>query len=132
MTDQMSWRTLSKLRIAWSVAWGIATVTSIVLWMRSYQGFDRVTVGALTFASARGHLLVAKDFRMTVGFASFTPVITGMKAAYSASLPTWMLTSVAAAFCLAPWLYWKFSLRTLLIATMLVAICLGTIVYVMR
>ena len=32
-----------KLRIAWSVVWGIATVLLIVLWVRSYWKAEAVT-----------------------------------------------------------------------------------------
>jgi hypothetical protein len=37
-----------KLRIAWSVAWGIAAVLLIVLWARTYQHVDMLSVSAET------------------------------------------------------------------------------------
>jgi hypothetical protein len=43
-------------------------------------------------------------------------------------VPGWFLVSVAAASAVSPWLPWRFSLRTLLIASTLVAIILGIIV----
>jgi len=79
-----------KLGIAWSVAWGLATVLLCVLWVRDY--LDTRLVASLPFAFP---LLAA------VGLA-IAPWATG---------PT------------------RFSLRTLLIATTLVAVVLGLIVW---
>jgi hypothetical protein len=46
------------------------------------------------------------------------------------AIPIWLLLLVSAAFAIAPWIEWsrRFSLRTLLIATTLVAVVLGSIV----
>jgi hypothetical protein len=44
--------------------------------------------------------------------------------------PHWFLSALAATFAIVPWIHklrWRFSLRTLLIATTLVAVGLGTI-----
>ena len=49
-----------KLRIAWSVGWGIACVLLIVLWVRSYwrgrQSFDTNQSVALAISSDNGVL----------------------------------------------------------------------------
>ena len=45
------------------------------------------------------------------------------------SFPHWFLVLLSAAFATAPWLHWRYSLRTLLIATTLVAVVLGLIVW---
>jgi hypothetical protein len=50
-------------------------------------------------------------------------------------VPYWFLVVIAgisAALCGIPWVKWHFSLRTLLIATTLVAVGLGVIVYASR
>jgi hypothetical protein len=50
-------------------------------------------------------------------------------------LPYWpvvLLASTLAVLGVLPWLRWRFSLRTLLIATTLVALVLGAIVYAVR
>ena len=47
-------------------------------------------------------------------------------------VPYWSLVSLSAVFAYLPWLHWRFSLRTLLIATTLVAVLLGAIVYAIR
>ena len=48
------------------------------------------------------------------------------------TVPTWLLVSLFAAFAALPWLRWRFSLRTLLIATTLIAVVLGIIVWMTR
>ena len=45
-----------KLRIAWSVVWGIAAVLLIVLWVRSYWLADSIYVGlAIALCRCGGH-----------------------------------------------------------------------------
>ena len=44
----------------------------------------------------------------------------------------WSLVSLSAVFAILPWLRWRFSLRTLLIATTLIAIVLGLVVWSSR
>jgi hypothetical protein len=51
---------------------------------------------------------------------------------YELSLPYWLLVLTSAAFGAIPWIHWRFSVRTLLIATTLVAVMLGLIVYAAR
>jgi hypothetical protein len=48
------------------------------------------------------------------------------------SVPDWFLVLVSATFAVAPWLRWRFSLRTLLFATTLAALALGLIVWSVR
>jgi hypothetical protein len=45
------------------------------------------------------------------------------------SLPYWFVIAMSAALATVPWLRWRFTLRTLLIATTLVAVMLGLIVW---
>jgi hypothetical protein len=47
-------------------------------------------------------------------------------------VPNWLLVVPLAIAVAIPWLRWRFSLRTLLIATTLVAVVLGLIVYAAR
>ena len=42
--------------------------------------------------------------------------------------PCWFLVALSATLAVAPWIRWRFSLRTLLITTMLVAVVLGIVV----
>jgi len=46
--------------------------------------------------------------------------------------PYWLLITCVAALAVLPWMRWRFSLRTLLIATTLVAVVLGLIVWTIR
>jgi hypothetical protein len=48
------------------------------------------------------------------------------------SVPYWLSMSFIAALAVAPWLRWRFSLRTMLFATTIVAVALGTIVWFYR
>jgi hypothetical protein len=50
------------------------------------------------------------------------------------SFPHWVLVLLFAIFAAAPWIRWskRFSLRTLLIATTLVAVVLGAVIYLAR
>src|SRR6476620_6466011 len=48
-----------KLRIAWSVVWGLAAVLLIALWVRSYWRHDKLNLQYALYAdfqSGRGHL----------------------------------------------------------------------------
>jgi hypothetical protein len=47
-------------------------------------------------------------------------------------LPHWFVVGIVATLTSIPWLRWQFSLRTLLIATTLVAALLGLIAYAVR
>jgi hypothetical protein len=46
--------------------------------------------------------------------------------------PHWFAVALVGVVSVAPWLRWRFSLRTLLIATTLVAAATGTIIYLAR
>jgi hypothetical protein len=184
-----------KLRIAWSLFWGLAALLLIVLWARSYSYLDIVkgpwlSGRAFQVASTTGRFLVTR-FQLTKGdhfgwvrstqsqvddnFNS-DPKITYLKnqldmmrlaeqhgsepdekryslmiedmnrkiAALRVSyanqfstratwrVPIWCVVISAATLAAVPWLPNRFSLRTLLIATSLVALVLGLVVYVTR
>ncbi len=142
-----------KLRIAWSVFWGLACVLLIVLWVRSwsiqnpadtYYGDDwihkvpgerlfkifsnRSGVRLMTASWAGGwRLPVLEDDRTVIGFG----VLRGPTSLY-VRVPHWFLVSLTVLFATSPWFPWsrQFSVRTLLIATTLVAVVLGLIVAV--
>ncbi len=149
-----------KLRIAWSVAWGVAAVVLVVLWVRSYWRADGAFGRAyqqtsLSISSIRGKLLIetiqspiiigwkflsfpseSKDdpsfwAKTHFGFGILDRPLLGRIYIF----PHASLLVLFAAFTTAPWLPWwrrptgRFSLRTLLIATTLVAFGLGLIVW---
>jgi hypothetical protein len=143
-----------KLRIAWLVVCGIACVMLIALWVRSYESAIVLNEGitkthALTLISQRG-FCGAVLFDPTVyaspkwGLITVSPQTWGSPswdfAIHSKSdryvqvmAPWWFVVlSVAIMSIIAPQLKWRFSLRTLLIATTLVAVVLGLVVYAAR
>jgi hypothetical protein len=143
-----------KLRIAWSMFWGLICVLLIVLWVRSYWWSDVVQVIAPTCDaradSANGGTTISVffDSDREVGYewnrnsyrhntamrppnATWKFDIYMTRRGLDASLPHWfylLLTSLVAA---AAWIR-RFTLRTLLIATTLVAVVLGLIVYAVK
>ena len=142
-----------KLRIAWSVGWGIACVLLIVLWVRSYWYADGIWVHFPTDCYAAGMsnrgFIEVGEYRNTSSprlkfelwtfdlrkdqvllelpfyFFSFAENAGG----YELWVPTWFAILLAASCGIGVWLPWRFSLGTLLIATTLVAVVLGLIVW---
>jgi hypothetical protein len=144
--------TYRKLRIAWSVGCGIVAVLLCMLWVRSYWRVDAVVYKNLAnfvtgVASIRGcvwlqHLQLAPGQQFASGQEPpagwlFVSRHSGPSIRWSWSqsntsigVPIFLLVAVSAALVSAPWLPFKrFSLRTLLIATTLVAVVLGLIVW---
>jgi hypothetical protein len=159
-----------KLRIAWSVVWGVASVLLIALWVRSYWRMDTLELpspfpscGAkIESFDGRVRLLIIDDDKSTwkwaidscerdlalrwleaqikVGEAQYREISNLRYAHYinfqglqrprllRIHCPYWLWVSFGAFLSFVPWLRWRFSLRTLLIATTLVAVVLGLIV----
>lgn len=141
-----------KLRIAWSVWWGVVAVLLVILWVRSYRWYDIKPGGRIT--SANGCLHVAREVKLS-WYADSTPiepevithefgftsiVTVGPTVGSTAvpvggggiGLPYWLLVMSALTLVVAPWirgLPYRFSLRTALIATTLVAVGLGVIAW---
>lgn len=163
----------SKLRIAWSVACGIACVLLIALWVRSYWRLDefhvtskarltRVTsnYGKLQFATETDLVsgpygnnsgIVLGDYVESWGLwhqdalanAILPPMPQYSWFGFSYSrvvdsvaivMPTWSVVLIFAILSTATWtahLGRRFSLRTFMIATTLVAVALGLIAWSM-
>ena len=152
-----------KLRIAWSVGWGVACLLLTALWVLSFW-LSFLAGGSI---SAGRQLYLSSELG-EIGFKSLTPVssvpvptiqplnvyvkqINAERAEYIgasrkmgrtvagvrsenisngwgvATILLWPVL-LAAGFAALPWFRWQFSLRTLLIATTLVAAVLGLIV----
>ena len=142
-----------KLRIAWSVGWGLACLLLIVLWVRSYSWLDGFTV-PVSASSAVGagtlpgvvvaavrhvpekfrieHRLVTEWRTMHSGPSQLwggTMLTQSTSAVY---MPCWPLILVSVLLGGVPWrkrFGRRFSVRTLLIATTLVAAMMGLIVW---
>ena len=147
-----------KLRIAWSVFWGVAAVLLVVLWVRSYRWVDMVAVANTAIGSSmRGQIYVGERIAIDaplmkkastyVGYENHFWILSvdikglGISPRYNVvpygnpvALPYCLLVLAMPAFGVIPWIRWsnRFSLRTLLIATTLIAVVLGLIVALTR
>jgi hypothetical protein len=117
---------LRYLRIAFSATCLAACVLLTVLWWRSYSACVTMNLGPfdsfISFTSDEGTLLFAypaDNFGTQVKFIN---------------VPSWFTVLIAATLAVLPWIQWskRFSLRTLLIATTLIALMLGIIVWMWR
>jgi hypothetical protein len=145
-----------KLRIAWSVAWGIVCVLFIGLWVRSYKTADLFTLPITTnklfgLTSDKGVFLasfyswppgpmVGSIWDRWHGTYKPGPRVNAKAWDYGAlpsgssgwyiQMPQMQFIFAAMFLAGASWLpVRRFSLRTLLIATTLVAVGLGLIVW---
>jgi hypothetical protein len=151
-------RYLRYSRIALSTICGLAAVLLIIMWARSYGTWDRCfRTGknhGLQLNSTLGHvvLVVAERPQKFIPFfiahvptperfqAEFDKNVLGFYSERTPSglildVPYWFLLLLSIAAAVAPWrrqLRWQFSLRTLLVATTIVAVMLGLIVYFAR
>jgi hypothetical protein len=150
-----------KLRIGWSVAWGVVAVLLVALWVRSYWNYYAIAyidtsfgdVGTFFYQGSAGLELNRVstpppfaqwwDFK-SIPFSADLPVEPGNRIVDGMQLRSYSVTHstgvvfpiplaalVAVALAALPRLY-RFSLRTLLIATTLVAVGLGLAVYAAR
>jgi hypothetical protein len=139
-----------KLRIAWSVGWGIFGLLLIVLWVRSYWRGDWLdhndrnntlisigsSSGALSFTRLesyipdryvpkRGWTCYATKAEEPLGQWLYWQYLPGI---FIVSTSYLFFVLLVAATSAAPWVRWRFSLSTLLIGMTLVALVLGLIV----
>jgi hypothetical protein len=145
-----------KLRIAWSVLCGIACLLLIALWVRSYWWFDSyyLRVGATRCGgdSLRGSVVLhLQDTRLmetfSTGYTSKSAedvhrakeirdlwnfYFANWGAGYYVVFPNWFAILLLSASAFASWRRWRFTIRTLLVATTLIAVVLGLIVYATR
>jgi glucan phosphoethanolaminetransferase (alkaline phosphatase superfamily) len=147
-------RTLRYLRILWTIFCGIACVLLIVLWVRSYwraDGFIRFSNGGgmLGIESASGilHPFFNEPRRVGGNWEWVNERFDGEQKNFKhhifefddSEYPTelhlyvahWLCALSFAVLSAIPWIPWskRFTLRTLLTATTLVAVVLGLIVW---
>jgi hypothetical protein len=137
-----------KLRIAWSVASGVVAVLLIVLWVRSLRKFDVLNVWPPnSIVSMRGRLLVGEKFTVDEARVSVDSILESQLAGHpieiwtvsdgvlirsgtGTAVPIGLLVLLPAMLTAVPWLRCRqFSLRTLLIATTLLAVVLGLVLW---
>jgi hypothetical protein len=146
-----------KLRITWSVALAIACIAVVVLWARSYRSWhiaqredaDRgwltrvgSSEGTVWFYNGPSPLRSSGwSFRelphcvpgiklLNTGPPQFECVISS--ASQEVRAPHWFLAAICGVVAGAPWLRWRFSLRTLLIVVTVLGPILGTIITTTR
>jgi hypothetical protein len=138
------------LRIAWSVVWGVSCILLVVLWVRSYSWSEFLRI---PITDSYGVFGTNFNGQTSVGILRTIPRkwsidrwspnrfdpngvrhLFGQFGTQPSTLfvPSWFLVVFAGSLAAAPWIVWpnRFTLRTLLIATTLVAIVLGMIVAV--
>lgn len=155
-------RLFKYLRIAFSALCGFVCVLLVVFWVRSYFRWDMVAWGVTTqqgfilSSQSGGTVLQYSDVSEFPGTLVKWRVeslpspdtdilpIAGIEEAYAGFLfvggghgflfvlPYWFLVPLTAVFAALPWLRWRFSLLTLLIATTFIAVVLASIVHAMR
>jgi hypothetical protein len=150
-------RVLRYLRIAFSVTCLIACVMLIVLWVRSCSRLDycKLPVGSLHIHTIKGQiiffaLLDRPDWKagsVPMQYVAHHPVLSSPYSGWQTAsgftiseeppaahlqLRFWIVIPIVAVVGILPWLPWRFTTRTLLIATTLVAVVLGLIVYFAR
>jgi hypothetical protein len=131
-----------KLRIGWSVAWGVLAVLLVADCVtRQYRRADielirRSGPGPTGVAIYRDKLALSWE-----PSAPYRPEWAGQINRYGFRYnmysngswnvwgPLWLVSAVAASIAAVPWVRFRFGLRTLLIATTLVAAVLGLIVW---
>ena len=143
-----------KLRIAWSVAWAVVAVLLCVLWVRSYTSGDSIrrageendialmsVIGTVQLASFHNPLGL-RDGSWRISHTELDPT-TGPKNVFQwfdwdndpsyglrIITPWWIHVAIVATLGFLPWFsVRRFSLRTILIATTLVAVGLGLVVW---
>jgi hypothetical protein len=134
-----------KLRIAWSLFWGVPCVLLIVLWVRSYSQVDAAYVARWHSAiSSMGTLYIDAGLSWTwaatcheFGWPALQWVVLKNDSEVAVkegnvAFPISRLVLLTAAFAPLSWINSRFSVRTLLIITTLVAVWLGLAVYVAR
>jgi hypothetical protein len=142
-----------KLRIAWSVVWGVACVLLIALLVRSFRSTEAIHGDLcghylILISSGDNFFVVAHTippgsipniWRYTQPPGThLRPQITWFDFAMHAnpvtlSFPQWIPIALTATLAVIPWArLGSFSLRTLLIAMTLVAVVLGLVIYTAR
>jgi hypothetical protein len=137
---------LKYLRITVTALTLTACVLLIALWVRSYWWVDAVYV-AHTYSAGciQGNVYMMPEIANSepahvvehdIGPIDIRSILNSDgKTVLSVDgrvVPIWALIASIAIFAMLFWLRWRFSLRTLLIATTLVAVGLGAIAYMAR
>jgi len=142
------------------VAWGVVAVLLGVLWVRSYTWIETISGrgrNAISVSTFSGSVFINEGYILTIDdpaigaalgtiyhtrkplaggrdFISSQPDIGYKPRGIGTKFPIWLFVAAVVVIAAVPWFPWltRFNLRTLFIATTLVAVVLGLIVYVVR
>jgi hypothetical protein len=149
------------LRIAWTAFWAIAAFLLLAMWVRSYWWIDDAigpisSTHVLVLGSDSGRFIARVDkgerHPTTVRWQLYHTPLAMLQGEFSHPnfakpqfgfsgtnpnfyLADWLATIAAVIFATLPWIMtfeWRFGLRTLLIATTLVAVALGLVDWLTR
>lgn len=113
-----------KLRIAWSVVSGICCALVFVLWVNSFLSYRHIkSVPPL------GSIYLSQGWVQYSEIAPHYSLNYPQRHNRRNILPLAPVAACAAMLTIAPWLPWRFSLRTLLLATTAAAALLGFAIY---
>jgi len=139
-----------KLRIAWSVIWGVVAVLFCVMWVRSYWRLDvwegniqsattivRADAGLVTYSRSNfgntssdqsDWVHVAENASMGMNYWQFD--WAWRSDIFLIRTPIWVPMIAVTILAGVPWIGWskQFTIRTMLITTALVAFVLGILV----
>lgn len=149
-----------KLRIAWSAAWGAVVVLLVALWVRSTATWDNFNISSYFVSNSLNGMVScgvgrfecdeswgsrscpAGESQKRAGMKSIlgNNTIAGFGLSNQASrsiiaFPYWFVVAIATVGGTLPWVSperYRFSVRTLLLATTLAAVGLGLIIYTTR
>lgn len=127
-------RILRYLRITISAVCLIACVLLVGLWVRSYQQLDDLGDWQKhPIVSAEGRVLVHGRYTASETSPFLLGGLRVIPVGAAVTVPYWSLVLVTATLAALPWIpsSSRFSLRTLLLATTLLALILGIVVYVL-
>jgi hypothetical protein len=144
-----------KLRMTWSIGWGLAALLLIVLWVRSFRQHDYLfqfntnlytgiesNLGIVSFNQLDFRVFPSRKKPIQGWTLAVIPPSAGdtnqqrfqwanMTGLLQVVVPYWVLVLLAATFAVISWIC-RFSLRTMLVVTTLVAVMLGLVVYAAR
>src|SRR4029079_2241688 len=131
-----------KLQIAWSLVCGLAAVLLIALWVRSYWWTDTTSFSEVVSSYGNLHFYQRIVITFAPGdqplrcygyaYASDRVVITNIYGRSGPTIPFWVTVVPAIVIAFTPWIRYHFSLRTLFIATTLIAVVLSLIALTLR
>jgi hypothetical protein len=111
------------LRITWTGFWGLVALLLVVLWVRSYS-FSASQTANLDAAKTWGGAIGSDSGEVSVCIVHM-PIAFGPQDTWFYAVPYWYLLLLSPVFGVIPWLRWRFSISTLLLATTVIAVALG-------